>query len=468
MLKGTFHHTEALLLTTDTVAQTVLFPDLGDRPLVAAFDQAHSSSDGGAVLLKAADRRLGLMDRLAATLIDRRAAPQVRHSVRDLLAQRVYGIACGHADANDADALADDPIHKLLLDRDPITGGRLASQPTLSRFENSVSARTLYRLGETLADTVITQHRQRRHRVRRVTVDLDLTQDPTHGAQQLALFNGFYDGWCYLPLLAFLTFDREPRQYLVAALLRPGTAPAAVGVRGLLLRLVPKLRRAFPDATIRVRLDGGFACPEIFTLLEDAGVEYVVAMAKNRVLDAAAAPSLAHARVVATVRGASARVFAETGYQAKTWARPRRVVIKAEVVAHPGRDLRDNPRFVVTNLRHAPETVYTQIYAARGDSENRIKELHHALALGRTSCTRFWANQLRVLLSAAAYVLTQTLQQAADHTALARAQAPRLRQALLTIGVRVVRSVRRIVLHLPRSHPEQEAWRQVAQRLGAT
>jgi len=455
-------------LTTDTVTQTVLFPDLCDRPVMAAFNQAHSSSDGGAVLLKAADRRLGLIDGLAATLTDRRAPPRVQHSLRDLLAQRVYGIACGHADANDAHALAEDPIHKLLLDRDPLSGPRLASQPTLSRFENSVSPRTLYRLGETLAATVIAQHRQRRRRVRRITVDLDLTEDATHGAQQLALFNGFYGGWCYLPLVAFLTFDRERRQYLVAALLRPGTAPATVGVPSLLRRLLPKLWRAFPGATIRVRLDGGFACPEIFALLEDAGVEYVVAMAKNRVLDAAAAPSLAEARVVAAVRETSARVFAETTYQATTWARPRRVVIKAEVVAHPGRDLRDNPRFVVTNLRHAPETVYTQIYAARGDSENRIKELHHALALGRTSCTRFWANQLRVLLSAAAYVLTQTLQQAADHTALARAQAPRLRQALLTIGVHVVRSVRRIVLHLPRSHPEQEAWRQVAQHLGAT
>ena len=180
-------------MTTDTVTQTVLFPDLCDRPVMAAFDQAHSSSDGGAVLLKAADRRLGLIDGLAATLTDRRAPPRVQHSLRDLLAQRVYGIACGHADANDAHALAEDPIHKLLLDRDPLSGTRLASQPTLSRFENSVSPRTLYRLGETLAATVIAQHRQRRRRVRRITVDLDLTEDATHGAQQLALFNGFED-----------------------------------------------------------------------------------------------------------------------------------------------------------------------------------------------------------------------------------------------------------------------------------
>jgi hypothetical protein len=144
------------------------------------------------------------------------------------------------------------------------------------------------------------------------------------------------------------------------------------------------------------------------------------------------------------------------------------VIIKAEVVVHPGRDLRDNPRFLVTNLRHTPETVYADLHAARGDSENRIKELDHALALGRTSCTRFWANQLRVLLRAAAYVLTQALQIAATGAALAVAQAPRLRQTLLTIGARITRSVRRIVLHLPRSHPEHAAWHHVARAIGAT
>lgn len=456
------------MLIDDTVAQSVLFPDLLDRPVVAAFTEPHSSSDGGAVLLKAADRRLGLLDRLSAVLTDRRDATRVQHQVRDLLAQRVYGLACGHADANDADALADDPIHKLLLDRDPIDGHRLASQPTLSRFEHTATPRVLYRLGEALADVVLAHHqRRRRGRARRITIDLDLTEDATHGAQQLALFNGFYGGWCYLPLVAFLTFDDEPRQYLVAALLRPGTAPAAIGAPGLLRRLIPKLWQAFPRATLCVRLDGGFACPEIFTTLEDAGVEYVVATAKNRVLLAAAQPSLAQARVLAAVHDASAQVFAETTYQANTWPQPRRVVIKSEVVMLAGRERRDNPRFVVTNLQHAPEVVYAQIYAGRGDSENRLKELHHALGFGRTSCTRFWPNQLRVLLSAAAYVLMQTLQQAADRTALVHAQASRLRQAVLTIGVRVVRSVRRIVLHLPRSHPDVAAWRHIAQHLGA-
>ena len=450
-----------------TVAQTVLFPDLCDRPVVATFDQAHASSDGGAVLLKAADQALGLIAQLTATLEDRRADTRVTHSVRDLLAQRIFGLACGYADANDADGLAHDPMHKLLLDRDPITGERLASQPTLSRFENASSPRGLFRLNEALTDVVIARHRRRRRRVRRITLDLDVTADETHGAQQLSFFSGFYGHFVYLPLLAFLTVDDEPRQYLVAAILRPGNVPATTGVRGVLKRLLPKLWAAFPRARVRVRLDGGFAAPETFDLLETAGVEYVVAMGKNDVLKAQAEPLLAPLRETATRTGATATTYGECQYQAQTWARPRRTMIKAEVVCFPHRPPRDNPRFVVTNLRLAPARVYGEVYAGRGDSENRLKELHHGLEFGRTSCSRFWANQLRVTLTAAAYVLMQELQLRADRTTLARAQVPRLRLTLLKIGVHVVCSVRRLVLHLPRAHPDPEAWQQIARGLGA-
>ena len=232
-----------------------------------------------------------MIDALAAGLHDRREAAKITHPLRDLVAQRVFGIACGHVDGNDGDALAEDPIHKLLLDRDPIDGQRLASQPTVSRFEHAATHETLYRMAGALADTVIARHRPRCRKARRITIDLDVTADPTHGAQQLA-FNGFYDTWCYLPLVATLTFDDEPRQYLVAAILRPGNVPATTGVRGLLLRLLPKVWRAFPKARVRVRLDGGFASPALFQNLEWAGVEYVVAMAKNSVLEAAVEPDL--------------------------------------------------------------------------------------------------------------------------------------------------------------------------------
>ena len=456
-----------MALNEPTIAQTVLFTDLGDRPLVATFDQPHASSDGGAILLKAADRRLGLLAALTATIPDARAAARVTHGVGDLLAQRVFAIACGHPDGNDADRLSDDPIHKLLLGRDPIAGGRLASQPTISRFEHTAGPQMLIEMNEALADTVIARHRRRRRGVRLITIDLDGTEDQTHGAQQLTFFNGFYDHWCYLPLVGTLTFDDEARQYLVAAILRPGNAAGTAGVVSLLHRLLPRLWRAFPGARLRVRLDAGFATPEIFAHLEMAGVEYVVAMGNNAVLARHAEPYVAPLRAVVATTQDTATTYGEAAYQAGTWDAPRRTIIKAEVVWHQGREPRDNPRFVITNLRQTPEWIYTHVYCARGDSENRLKELKLALAFGRTSCTRFWANQLRVTLSAAAFVLFQELQLRADRTALRGAQVPRLRQALITIGVQVVRSVRRIVLHFPRSHPDAVVWARLAHALGA-
>jgi Transposase DDE domain group 1 len=455
-------------LSDDTIPQTVLFPDLFDRPLLASFDQAHASSDGGAILLKAADARLGLTAALAGCLTDGRTSAKIAHTLQNLVAQRVFGIACGYPDANDADRLADDPIQKLLLDRDPIAGLALASQPTISRFENGVRRTELYEMGHALALRVVERHQRRLHgRTRRITIDLDPTDDPTHGAQQLSFFNGHYDTWCYLPLLAFVTFNDEREQYLCAAILRPGNAAASLGALGVLRRLVPLLRTAFPKARLRVRLDGGFAGPEVFAYLDDERLEYVVAMGKNAVLARAAEPAMIDVRARHATSGQTEHQYTETSYRAQTWAQPRRVIIKAEVVQHPGREPRDNPRFVVTNLRQTSEWLYTQVYCARGDIENRIKELQHDLAIGRTSCSRFWANQLRVLLTAAAYVLLQELRLRAARTSCARAQVATLRLRLFKLGVRVVGSMRRIVLHLPVSSPDASTWQRVALSLGA-
>lgn len=455
-------------MNDDTITQTVLFPDLVAKPLVATFDQAHASSDGGAILLKAADRRLQLTTRLAACLADPRDPARVTHALADMVAQRVFGIACGYPDANDGDRLAEDPIQKLLLGRHPVHGQSLASQPTVSRFENGMGPRALYRLGRELAAGVIDRHRQRlRGRARRVTIDLDVTDDPTHGAQQLTFFHGHYDTWCYLPLLAFLTFDDEAEQYLCAAVLRPGNASTTVGAAGLLARLCTLVRQAFPGTRLRVRLDGGFAHPALLDQLDAAGVEYVVAMAENAVLTRHAAPLMADVRTQVAVTGATAHVYGETRYAAGTWPAPRRVIIKAEVVHLAGRDPRDNPRFVITNLRQTPQWIYERVYCQRGEIENRIKELHQGLEIDRTSCPRFWANQLRVLLTAAAYVLMQELRLHAARTAYARAQVTTLRDRLLKIGARVVASARRFVLHLPRACPDIRAWQTIARRLGA-
>jgi hypothetical protein len=456
-------------LRDQTIPQTVLFPDLFNKPLVATFDQPHASSDGGAILLKAAEARYGLIDGFARCLVDDRQPGKVRHALEDLLAQRIFGLACGHPDANDADRLADDPIHKLLLGRDPIGGDPLASQPTISRFENQVGVQELYAMGCELAATVVERHRQRLHgRARRITIDLDPTDDPTHGAQQLTFFNGHYDSWCYLPLLTFLTFNDEREQYLCATVLRPGNAPATRGALGLLRRLLPLLRLAFPKARFLVRLDGGFATPDIFEFLDaEPRLDYVVAMAENAVLTRYAASAMVDARAQSEASGQTAHVYTETRYAARTWGQERRVVIKAEVVRLEGRDPRDNARFVVTNLRQTPRFVYEDVYCARGDIENRIKELHDGLQIGRTSCCRFWANQLRVLLTAAAYVLMQELRLRAARTACAHAQVTTLRERLLKLGVHVASSVRRIVLHLPMSTPDLDAWRQIAVALGA-
>ena len=456
-------------MNDDTIAQTVLFPDLFAKPLVATFDQPHASSDGGAILLKAAEARYGLIDGFARCLVEDRQPGKVRHTLEDLLAQRIFGLACGHPDANDADRLADDPIHKLLLGRDPIDGDPLASQPTLSRFENQVGAHELYALGRELAASVIARHQQRLHgRARTITIDLDPTDDPTHGAQQLTFFNGHYDSWCYLPLLAFVTFNDEVEQYLCAAILRPGNAPATRGARGTLIRLIDLLRHAFPKARFLVRLDGGFATPAILDRLDaEPRLDYVVAMGENAVLTRFAEPAMVTARTESETSGQTEHVYTEAHYAAGTWPHERRVVIKAEVVRLPGREPRDNPRFVITNLRQTPRFVYERVYCARGDIENRIKELHDGLQIGRTSCCRFWANQLRVLLTAAAYVLMQELRLRAARTACARTQVTGLRERLLTLGVHVVVSVRRIVLHLPTSTPDLAAWRHIALALGA-
>jgi hypothetical protein len=437
------------------------------KPVVARFDQAQASTDGGLVLLKALDDRLRLTEQLAGCLIDRRDPDKIRHTLRDLLRQRIFGMACGYEDANDAARLADDPLHKLAVGRDPVTGTALASQPTLSRLENAVGPRALYRMGRTLAATVIAHHRERlRGRAQRITIDLDPTDDPTHGQQEFTFFNGHYDAWCYLPLVATLTFNDEAEQYLVAIVLRPGTRPAKRGAVGLLRRLLRRLRRTFPGAALRVRVDGGFAGNDWLDFLETQRVEYVVGLAGNARLTRRAGRLLGEAYGLSKYSGRTEQVYGETRYAARSWSHRRRVIIKAEVVRLPGRDPRCNPRFVVTNLREVPAAVYA-VYCQRGDVENRLKELHEGLALGRTSCSGFWANQFRVLLTAAAYVLLQDLHRQAQGTACATAQVSTLRERLLKLAVWAERSVRRFILHLPECAPWGDTWRHVACAVGA-
>jgi hypothetical protein len=430
------------------------------------FDADAQSSDGGVILLAELDRKIELTGRLAACLDDPRQQAKVEHDLLGLLRERIYAIALGYPDATDCERLADDAALKVALDRLPVRDVLLASQSTISRFENTPSGRELVQAQRALEDVVIGRLKRRHRRARKVYLDFDPSHDEAHGAQQGVLFNGFYDGYGYLPMFGFLSVAGDPEQYLLLARLRPGTRKAFQSFIPSLRRIVRKVRAAFPRAQVIVRLDSEFTTPRILDALEDEGVKYVAGLKNNAKLKKLAAWHVGRARGEARRTGHAARRFKEFRYQARTWRRARRVILKAEVLVHPTRGLKDNPRWIVTNLRHKPENAYA-IYCGRGDAENRVKELKLDLHSDRTSCHRFLANQLRLLMASAAYVLMQDLRWQLRKTHLKRARVGRIRLLLLKVAAQVKESVRRIVLHLPRTLPERATWIHVARRLGA-
>lgn len=431
---------------------------LHGKQVVGEFSGGEISSDGGLVLLARADERLGLTRRLATCIADGRQASKVRHQVRELLAQRVYQIAAGYEDCNDATYLRRDPVLKTVVGRLPQSGRDLASQPTLSRFENSVDRRELWRMAQVLVESFIAGHAA--EAPRRIILDFDATDDPTHGQQHFSAFHGFYDEHCYLPLLVTAQADAGPQELLVA-LLRPGRSHAGRNARSVLRLLVTRLRRQWPEVEIVVRADSGFALPALYDWCEAQRkpVRYLIGLAKNPRLLALAEPHLEAARARHRRTGLKVRHLHRTSYAADSWPHPRRVLIKAEVG-----DLGDNPRFVVTNLRGSAAALY-ELYAARGEMENRIKELKCDLQLDRTSCHRFAANQFRVLLTAAAYMLHSTLRQALSGTRLAAAQVATLQRDLLKLGVRVRETARRVWLGFASGCPLQDLWPQLLANL---
>ena len=427
------------------------FP-FGSREVIASFDGGSVSSDGGLLLLRRIDRSVGLVKRLSECLTDRRQSSKVRQRIADMLGQRVLGICLGYEDCNDFDTLCSDPMFKLAADRLPLTGADLASQPTLCRFENSIRRKELYRMSVSLVDHFIARHAH----AQRIVLDIDATDDPAHGQQELEFFHGYYGKHCFLPLLAFASVDGSHEQELLGAVLRPGNKHAGHGTVSILKRLVARLKAAYPQAKIVLRGDAGFALPAVYAFCEAQGLDYVLSLAKNSRLVEMAEPLLQEAREACKKTACKARLFGEVLYAAQTWSHPRRVILKAEVMPAHG----DNPRFVVTNVDKdelAASALY-DFYTDRGDVENRIKELKDDLASGRTSCHRFAANQFRLLLHAAAMMLMQALRAWLAGTDFARMQAGTLRARLLKVGVRVTQTCRKIWLRLPTSYPWQDAW----------
>lgn len=440
--------------------QSVLFKGLAPKPLTVRFEDERTSSDGGGILLKAADERMGMISSMAAAFTDRREESRVKHEVEELLSQRIFGIACGYEDGNDAARIGSDPVMKILAGRDPF-GEDLASQPSISRFERSATRPDLFRMSTSLMKAVVqAQQRGREGWAKRITIDLDQTPAPTYGGQQLTFFNGHYDTYCYIPLVAAISFAGEPDQFVVASVLRPGNAPDKRGAISVLSRLLPLLREAFPQAKLAVRLDAGFCAPEIINYVESERVAYAIAFPSNVALDRASEILMNEVRFLASKTGVTEHRYAETTYQAGTWPNERRVIFKAEVTQISGREPKDNPRYVVTNMPGSAQHIYEDIYCRRGDFENRLKELKNDLALDRMSCTSFLANQFRALLTTAAFALFQEIRRCA--TQLARATVSRLRIELIKLAARVTSSARRIVFSLPRHCAFKSEWLAVA------
>ena len=433
------------------------FATLKGKKVQADFDGGTVTSDAGALLLRAVDRHTGLVDRLVGALRDWRDPRYIVHALGDLVRQRLFQIALGYEDADDADALRCDPALKTACERLPMTGADLASQPTLSRLENKVSRPQLLRLAYALGDAFIASFPTP---PRQLLLDLDDTDDPVHGAQQLALFNAHYGEYCYQPLHVYDGLTGR----LITTVLRPGATPKGEDIVKILQRVVARLRRAWPQVQILVRGDSHFSAPEVHAFCRDHGLWFILGQGTNPTLRAAVAPTLAQAQALlaAAPQPQTIRLFTQFDYQARTWAQPLRVVAKVEVSP-----LGDNVRFVVTNCRTGrPSFLYGQGYAGRGAMENYIKNHKTFLHSDRTSCHRFEANQFRLLLHSAAYMLLRSLQELFLYgTQLQQAYFDTLQQRLLKVGARVVERATVIRFHLPTSFPLQHLYRLIDTRL---
>jgi hypothetical protein len=441
------------------------------RRAVLSADAAQVSSDGGGVLLRKLDERLGLTTRLAALLGDRRDSTRIRHSRLEQMRQRVYQICLGYEDCNDADWLRHDPVLRLVCDAE---GHAMSSQPTLSRFENAVTGRELNQLCRAYEQSYVDELASTTDLI---VLDIDSTDDQTHGNQELMCFHGFYDQHMLHPLLVF---DGVSGQ-LITALLRPGRAHAAKSAITILTRLIRAIRRRCSRVSILVRGDSAFAMPKLLDRLDQLNaelgdVEYVIGLAKNSRLLEFAKPLRSAAEEEFLDGKRFVRRFTWLSYASKSWPVERHVVCKVE---HSSRG--ENPRFVVTTLAEFPaRLIYDVAYCARGQAENFIKDLKNALQADRLSCHRFVANAFRLLLHAIAYRLMHALRAtvarvapavedvSTDRVPLATAQMDTLRLRLLKVAAHVTASVRRVLVRLPAAFPRAHVFFAVARDLGAT
>jgi hypothetical protein len=428
----------------------VEFGRLGRRVIEANFEGGDISSDGGVLLLRRTDERIGLSRAAAAALGDPREPARITHGLRELLAQRIYGLCCGYEDLNDHDTLRSD----LLMQTAVGSVDALASSPTLSRLETRATRAQAVALHGVLVEQFIASHTAA---PAELVLDIDASDVPLHGNQEQAEFHAYYDHHCYLPLYVFCG------QAMLACVLRPSRIDGAKNAAAVVKLLIARLRRAWPDTHFIVRGDSGFCRQRILRWCERSGVGYIVGLARNARLQASVQYAEAMLADEYARTGIKQRLIDEFTYAADSWDIERRVITRLEYGAQG-----NNPRFVVTNLSGEAIQLYERLYCARGEAENRIKEAQLDLFGTRASCRRFAANQLRLLLAALAYTLMHRLRSLAlAGSELERATAATMRVRLLKIGAAVLRNTRRVRVLLASHHPLRELFALAAARLAA-
>jgi len=437
------------------------------RQVVARFDGGTISSDGGALLLRETDRRLNLLPRLAGCFLDGRDPLLVRHSVQSMVSQRIYGLALGYEDLNDHEQLRQDPLMGVLAGKPNVEEEALAGKSTLNRLELSDGTPNRYKkitfwkpaVDELLVNLFLESHSQPPEEI---ILDVDTTDLPLHGQQEDRFFHGYYDCYCYLPLYIFCG------EHILCARLRPSNSDASAGCLAEIERIVMQIRAAWAGVKIIVRADSGFCRNELMSWCESHQVDYVFGLARNKRLRRIIGRQMQEALEQWNQSGKAARIFSEFDYQVKKtkkrgWDRERRVVAKAEHIAG-----KENPRFIITSLsceRWAAQALYEELYCARGDMENRIKE-QFSLFADRVSAETLRANQLRLYLSVMAYILVSGLRRLGlKATELAQAQVATIRTKLLKIGAQVQVTVRKIWISMSSSYPWQDLYQQVWKNL---
>jgi hypothetical protein len=440
---------------TECITKQLTFSFIKKQKITVDFEGGEITSDSGLLLVRQADNALGLISGLRGCIVDRRDDRYTDHDLETLLRQRIYQIVAGYEDCNDANVVRKDPALKTACGR-KLSDEDLGSQPTLSRMENSLTNQDLYRTGEYFVDLYI--RRKRKRRPKKIVLDLDGTDDPTYGDQQLTFFHGYYDCYMYHPLVIY---DADTGE-LISAVLRPGNKHASYGAVMVLQRIIPELKKAFPKAEIIIRGDAGFAVPELYEYCEQEGLKYVIGLIRNDVLERMIEALMEEAHKQYMETGQKQRMFSEGLYQAKSWEHERRVIMKAEwLIQGP------NSRFVVTNFSREPKELY-EFYTERGGTcEVRIDEFKNGLKADRLSCHRFVANQFRLFLHMAAYWLVLRLREALRKTEFSSMQIQQLRLRLLKIGGQVIQTARRVWFRLASSYLWKNIFALVHSRLAA-